>query len=376
MVKLAILHPFLIYKGGAERVVLQIAKHYDAKIYVVDYKADATFEEFKKLDIEKIKAPFLPIPKRMAYGVASGFAYFNLKLKDYDVVNAQGAPSEWARNKNKPMIWYCHTPNREAYDLYEWRQSRRSFSQRVAFSFLVNVFKFVEKRTVPKIEHIFANSKLTKQRIKKYLNREAEVLYPGVDYKNFYFKEYGDFFFYPSRIAPEKRIELAIEAFKDFEKYNKELKLVIAGSLAYERKEHIEYFKFLKRTIGNDERIELFTNISEKEMKDFYASCYSVVFTTMNEDFGLVPLEANASYKPIIAINEGGPRETIKNNFNGFLINNKKELFEKMIELSKNEQLVKKLGKNGRNFVEKNFSWERFFKVFDKRIKEVATASQ
>jgi glycosyltransferase involved in cell wall biosynthesis len=371
MIKLAILHPFLIYKGGAERVVLKIAEHYDAKVYVVDYKPEATFEEFKKVDIEKIKAPFLPIPKRMAYGIASGFAYFNLKLKDYDVVNAQGVPSEWARNKNKPMVWYCHTPNREAYDLYEWRQSRRSLPQRIAFSFLVNIFKQVEKRIVPKIEYIFANSKLTKERIKKYLNREAEVLYPGVDYKEFYLKEYGDFFFYPSRITPEKRMELAIEAFKEFEKYDKNFKLVIAGSLAYERKEHVEYFKFLKRIIGNDERIKLLTNISEEEMKQLYARCYCVVFTPINEDFGLIPLEANASYKPIIAANEGGPRETIKNNFNGFLINNKKELVEKMLEVSKNEQLTKKLGKNGRKFVEKNFSWERFFKVFDKRINEI-----
>ena len=372
MIKLVILHPFLIYRGGAERVVLEVAKHYDAKIYVVDYKPESTFEEFEKLDIEKLKAPFLPIPKRMAYGLASGFAYFNLKLKDYDVINAQGVPSEWARNRNKPVVWYCHTPNREAYDLYEWRQSKRSFSHRIAFATLVNIFKFVEKLTVPKIEFIFANSKLTQQRIKKYLNRDAEVLYPGVDYKSFYFKEYGDFFFYPSRIAPEKRIELAILAFKEFEKYNKNLKLVIAGSLALERKEHVEYFKFLKRVIKNDERIKLFTNISEKEMKHLYATCYSVVFTPINEDFGLVPLEANSSFKPVIAINEGGPKETIKNNLNGFLVNNEKELFEKMLLLSKDEQLVKKLGKNGRNFVEKNFSWERFFKVFDKRVKEIA----
>jgi alpha-1,3/alpha-1,6-mannosyltransferase len=167
-------------------------------------------------------------------------------------------------------------------------------------------------------------------------------------------------------------MELAIEAFKEFEKYNKDFKLIIAGSLAYERKEHVEYFKFLKRIIGNDERIEILTNITEKEMKELYARCYSVVFTPINEDFGLIPLEANASYKPIIAINEGGPRETIKDNFNGFLINNKKELFEKMLELSKNERLAKKLGKNGRKFVEKNFSWERFFKVFDKRVNEIA----
>ncbi|MGB9703782.1 MAG: glycosyltransferase, partial [Candidatus Micrarchaeales archaeon] len=167
------------------------------------------------------------------------------------------------------------------------------------------------------------------------------------------------------------RIELAIEAFKEFEKYNRSFKLIIAGSLAYERKEHIAYFNFLRRIIGNDERIKIFTNVTEKEMKELYARCYCVVFTPINEDFGLIPLEANASYKPIIAINEGGPKETIKNNFNGFLINNKEELFKKMLQISKDEEIAKKLGRNGRSFVEKNFSWERFFKVFDKRVKEV-----
>lgn len=374
--KLAIFHPFLVYKGGAERVVLKIAQHYNAKIFVVEYNKEKTFPEFEKIEIEKIPTINLPLPKRLNYGFASGVAYFKFKLKeDFDVINAHGTPSEWGRIRNKPVVWYCHTPNREAYDLYQWRQSQRGYLERMGFAAFTSVFRFVEKRVVPKIEYIFANSYLTKERLKKYLNADAEVLHPGVEYDSFYLKSYENFFFYPSRIAPEKRIEMAINAFQLFKKRSKEksgFKLIISGSLAEERKEHVKYFlkiKSLAKKVGD---VEILTNISDKELKDLYARCYSVIFTAKNEDFGLVPLEAGASYKPIIAVNEGGPKETIKNGVSGFLADDEKEIAEKMDVLVKNYDLAKAMGRNGRRIVEKEFSWKNFFRVFDKRLREVA----
>ncbi|MFH1470918.1 MAG: hypothetical protein ABIF01_04170, partial [Candidatus Micrarchaeota archaeon] len=135
--RIAIAHPFLYVRGGAERVVLKIAQKFDAKIYCALYEKEKTYKEFKDLEVEVIPSrlfglmpSFLPI--RIRHAVAAGEAFYYKKLSDYDVVNAQGTPSEWIRNKNERVVWYCHTPNREAFDLYDFRMSKRGLPGKLA----------------------------------------------------------------------------------------------------------------------------------------------------------------------------------------------------------------------------------------------------
>jgi alpha-1,3/alpha-1,6-mannosyltransferase len=97
-----------------------------------------------------------------------------------------------------------------------------------------------------------------------------------------------------------------------------------------------------------------------------------VLYTPINEDYGLVPLEAMASGKPVISVNEGGPRDTIINGKTGFLVNDEREMAAKMQMLVEDPQLSKDLGKAGIERVRKSYSWDRFFNVFDKRARQVA----
>ena len=373
--KLAIVHPFLYTKGGAERVVLKIAQHFNAKIYCSRYIPEQTYTEFRDLEIEIIKTKFQKLfpeflPMRVKDAITAGYQFYTKKLDGYDVVNAQGTPSEWIRNLNKPVVWYCHTPNREAFDLYEWRMSQRNVIEKILYWSAIQPYKTVEYNVVPKIEYIFANSNNTRERLKEYLNRDSEILNPGIDYEEFYCNDYQKYFFYPSRITPEKRFEFSIKAFKEFKKYNPGWKLIIAGALLKERKEHIQYYENIRKLLGNDG--EILTNIGFDKMKELYSNCYSVLYTPINEDFGIITLEALASYKPCIAVNEGGPREIIINGENGFLINSEKEMVERMSLLADDSSLTERIGKNGRSHVEKNFSWNRFFERFEDVCKSIS----
>ncbi|MEM0201076.1 MAG: hypothetical protein QXD23_01595, partial [Candidatus Micrarchaeaceae archaeon] len=99
--KLMILQPYLNIKGGAERVILEIAKHYNAPILTLEYNKNDTYKEFEDLDIRVVgkKIPFSNmLPYRASQGLRYGYNFYNLKIKeDYDVLNPHISPSEWIR---------------------------------------------------------------------------------------------------------------------------------------------------------------------------------------------------------------------------------------------------------------------------------------
>ncbi|MGC8924206.1 MAG: glycosyltransferase [Candidatus Micrarchaeia archaeon] len=376
---LVLLQPFLHAKGGLEKVVLKIAQKYNAVIYTYRYLKESTFPEFGDIDIRVVKpfitSPASVLPSRLKWGIQSGEVFWNIKIKDdYDVVNAHGTPSEWARNRNERMLWYCHTPNREAFDLYEWRMKQRGLIGKVLFWSSIQAYKFFEFRVVDKIEGIATNSINSQARIKKYLNRNATVIYPGIDASEYSNKGYEKFFLYPSRITPEKRFELAIDAFMKSGLQKQGYKLVIAGSLIQDRKEHVEYYKKICGLIKGIGDVRV--NITQEELIDLYSRCMAVVFTPINEDFGIVPLEAMASEKPVIAINEGGPTETVVHEKTGYLCNSVEEISACMALLHNDPSLKERLGKEGKKVVREKFSWSAFFTKFDALAKEVAKHAQ
>lgn len=370
--KVILTQPFLHTKGGLERVILEIAKKYNPIIYTYRYLPEQTFEEFKEFDIRIIK-PQITLPasilgERVKWAVQSGECFYNLKIKEeYDVINAHGTPSEWSRNKNERMCWYCHSPNREAFDLYEWRMKNRNLFNKMIFWSSIKFYKHFEFETVPKIESVLTNSLNSQVRIRKYLKREAKIISPGVDVKKFENKSYGNYFFYPSRITPEKRFEMAIEAFEIFKKNKKydKYELIIAGSIQKERKEHVQYLNKIKEKCNGNTKIKILENVSESELIKLYENCLCVLFTPVNEDFGIVPLEAMSCEKPVIAINEGGPKETIVHGETGYLANNVNEIVEYMEELCGDMNVVEEMGKMGRKRVLENFTWEKYVKKID-----------
>jgi glycosyltransferase involved in cell wall biosynthesis len=225
----------------------------------------------------------------------------------------------------------------------------------------------MEHRVLPYIERVIANSQNTQNRLRNYLNVDSNIIHPGVDLEKHYCKEYNKTFLIPGRITPEKRLTYGVSAFKKFLKTHPDWNIVIAGSLMEERKRHVKYFNTLSSIMKNGTTR---VNISEEEMNELYANCYSVIYTPIDEDFGIVPLEAMASSKPVIGVNEGGLRETVVNGETGYLVESVQEMVERMSLLADNYDLNRQLGENGRRRVEEHFSWHKFFEGMEDEFTE------
>ena len=374
--KLVMTQANLTMKGGAERVVLKIAQHYKAPVYVAEYDKSKTFEEFGDLDVRVIAGSGNILPYgRAIQGLRYGLSFYNYKMdEDYDVINAHIAPSHWIRNRNERVLWYCHTPLRDIYDLYDYRMSLKKPHQKIVHGLGASVVKRIDQGVVRNIESIFANSKNTKARISKYLHRDdAMVLGGGIDYKKYFSNGTEKYFFYPSRISPNKRQDYVIRAFKAFRrnKAAKGYKLMLAGSVSKDPFYH-NYYLEMVRMIDGDPDIKVLVDVTEERLRDLYSKAAGVLYAPVNEDYGLVPLEAMASKKPIIAVNEGGPKETIINGKTGFLVNNETEMAERMAWVAEKPSLANAMGRNGRKLVEKKHSWAAFFREFDRGLKKVS----
>lgn len=232
----------------------------------------------------------------------------------------------------------------------------------------IDLYKATESRVVPKIEKICTNSEFTRSSIKKNLCRDSTVIHPGVDPEDFACSDYKKIFCYPSRYVPEKRMEYAINAF--IKAGLKGWKLVIAGHLVPTERNSL-YLAELKRQ-SKGSAVELMTNVSKSKLLQLYSNCSAMLFSPIYEDWGIAPLEAMASSKPVISANEGGPTESIVNGKTGFLVNSPVEMAEKMRFLADHPSECEKMGKAGRKRVEQNYTWKIFLDKMDKAFKETA----
>ena len=306
---LAIVHDYFISKGGAERVAITLAKHFKADLYTTLCYPEKSYEELKKLKVieNKIKikiSPFLQLEAIQKFR--------KLNLEDYDVIISSGNWAKQVSIKNHPVIHYEHTPPRMLYDLYEDTKKSLNPLFRQVFKAIAFYMRKLDQEATRKIDKILCNSLNTKKRIKKFYKREARIVYPPVNIKKFRFKEVGDFFLSVQRIAPAKRLEMQIEIFKRLP----EEKLIIIGSPDSKFSE--EYFNKIKKRAPKN--VKFLGSVSERKLVELYSRCKAVIQTAKDEDFGLIPIEAMASGKPCLAVNEGGFRESIINGKTGLLI--------------------------------------------------------
>jgi glycosyltransferase involved in cell wall biosynthesis len=154
-----------------------------------------------------------------------------------------------------------------------------------------------------RVDYFLANSNYTAARIKKFYNRDCEVLFPPIDTDKFKHEIYGDYYLMISRLVGYKRFDLAIEAFNESGK-----NLVIIG-------EGTEFKKYKKMAKPN---VKLLGNVSNKELYGYMNRCRGFIFPG-KEDFGIVMAEAQAAGKPVIAFKGGGALDIVKDKETGIL---------------------------------------------------------
>lgn len=311
--KVAIFHDYFGAIGGGEKLVLMLAKYFNADVITTDLNT----ESVKKMGYSDIriislgKTPKVPPLKQISASFHFAACDFS---KEYDFFIFSGNWAHFAAKKHKPNLYYCHTPTRAFYDLYDTFLSRQSLLISIFFRIWVWLHRPVSEYYLSHVCKIATNSKNTSMRIKKYFNREAQVIYPPVETSKFECREYGDFWLSVNRLYPEKRVEIQIEAFK---KMPDEALVIVGG---YSKGDHAK--SYAENIVNNlPQNVKVLGEISEAELLDIYSRCKGFICTAMDEDFGMTPVEAMASGKPVIAVNEGGFKETVIDRKTGVLVN-------------------------------------------------------
>lgn len=211
--RIAIFHDYIGTIGGGEKLVLILAKELGADVITTDVDMDSV----KKMGFEDTKivslGTTLKIPPLKQIDASYKFSSCDFSKK-YDFFVFSGNWALFAAKKHKPNLYYCHTPTRAFYDLYETYRKNHSLFISLPFVLWAKAHKNFSEHYLKHAGRIVTNSKNTKKRILKYWGREAEVIYPPVDVSRFEFREYGDFWLSVNRLYPEKRIELQIETFR------------------------------------------------------------------------------------------------------------------------------------------------------------------
>ena len=325
--KIAIFHDYFGAIGGGEKVVIGMAKALDADIITTDT------DTLEKMDpnarvISLGPTPAIPGLKQISASWKFRSCDFS---RDYDFFIFSGNWAHYASYRHHPNLWYCHTPVRAFYDLYPLFLSRQRIIRRQEFRVWAWCHRFFDRRSIGHIDTIVTNSKNVQARIRNTYSREAEVIYPPVDTSRFHCIEYGDFWLSVNRLYPEKRIELQIEAFRKLP----EEKLVIAGG--YAEGDHASLY--MDRLYAHvPPNVTFLGEVSESHLIDLYARCKGMVCTALDEDFGITPLEAMASGKPVVAVNEGGFKETVTPQTGKFVDASRDAIIPAVKSISKNPE--------------------------------------
>lgn len=310
--KVAIFHDYIGAIGGGEKLVLTLAKGLGADVITTDVEMDSVikmgFEDVKIISLGST----LKMPPLKQIDASFKFATCDFSKK-YDYFIFSGNWAFFAAKKHKPNLYYCHTPTRAFYDLYDVYRKNQSTLISVPFIIWVNCHRKISEYYLSHVCKIVTNSLNTKKRIEKFYNRVSEVVYPPVDTSRFKFKEYGDFWLSVNRLYPEKRVELQIEAFREMT----DQKLFIVGG--YASGDHASGYasKLMTGLPGN---VTLIGTVSEEKLLELYATCKGHITTALDEDFGMTPVEAMASGKPTVAVKEGGYLETVLDGVTGLLV--------------------------------------------------------
>ena len=323
--------------GGAEIVSLILAKELNADLYTTNIDREKISKMgFKNMRIQSIGSIPTNAPLRQQLALLR-FRYLNLGDKyDFYIISGDWAMS--AAINNRPNLWFVHSPIREIWDLYKFtRQQSVPWYARNIFDVWVHYNRFLNKKYVKHVNRIASNSENTAKRVHDFLKKDATVIYPPINTKQFSYRVNGNFWLSVNRLITHKRIAMQLEAFKFLPKE----KLVIVGS--FEKSYHFQKYAEVIKS-HKPENVQILSWVDAPKLANLYATCKGFITTASDEDFGMAVVEAMASGKPVIAPNEGGFKETVINKKNGLLIDdiNPEKLKNAIEEIGKNPKSYKK----------------------------------
>ena len=361
--KLALVHDWLTTIGGAEKTLEAIYEVFPAPIYTLVKNENILKNTiFEKANINTSFIQRLPFAKTKYRNYLPLFplAIEQFDLSEYDLIisSSHAVAKGVLINSNQLHICYCYTPIRYAWDLYYHYLKESNLNKGIKgwiAKYFLHKIRIWDYTTSNRPDYYIAISKYIAKRIKKIYGKESVVIYPPVDVDKFeVYTKKENFYLTASRMVPYKKIDLIVESFSKMP----DKKLVVIGDGPD--------FEKIKSKAGKN--VEILGYQPFGVLKDYMQKAKAFIFAA-EEDFGIIPVEAQACGTPVIAYGKGGVTETVIENKTGMFFN--KQNIESLIEvINKFEEIEDKFDSN---IIRKNaekFSKERFKKEFKNFVEE------
>ena len=351
--KKALINDWYYVNGGAEKVIHSLNSIWnDFDHYaLIDFlnEDDRAFI----LNGKKVKTSFiqkLPTAKQNHRKFLQLFpiAIEQFDLSDYDLIlSSSSAVAKGVKTrKNQLHICYCHSPMRYVWDLQEQYLHDAGLDKGlkgIYAKYILNKIKKWDVANSKNVDFFIANSNYVAARIKRIYDRESTVIYPPVDVDFFQLEEQKqDYYFTASRLVTYKKVQLIVETFNELP----HLKLIVAGNGPE--------FQKLKKLGKNN--IEYVGFVDYEKLKNFMQKAKAFVFAA-EEDFGIIPVEAQACGTPVIAFAKGGTLETVVENETGVFFEEQstRKLKEAIYTFEKTEFNPKKIREHAIKFSKERF---------------------
>ena len=308
--RVAIVHYWLVGMRGGEKVVEDLCRIYpQADIFTHVYDPSSVSPLLRARTVKTSFIDRLPGARRryQSYLPLMPMALEQLDLRNYDlIICSESGPAKGIIPPPHALhVCYCHSPMRYVWNMYHDYRERTGFLTKRLMPLAAHYVRNWDALSATRVDHFVANSQTVRQRIERYYRRDAEVIYPPVEVDSFESApdEVGDSFLMVGELVPYKRTELAIEAFNRMR-----LPLTVIGG--GERLDAIRKLAGDTVTVRGPQPFDV--------LRREYARCRALMFPG-EEDFGMVPVEAMASGRPVIAFGRGGATETVVDGVTGVL---------------------------------------------------------
>jgi len=383
MKRVALYYPWIYVRSGVERTILELVRRsrHQYTVFTNHYDADQTYPQFRALERLVVRRQVsVERSFRAVLRAASIVALQKLPLKHFDalLVSSEGIGDFVTfRNTVTPVFCFCHTPVRPVYDpVYRRVWLQRHPGGRLPLALFSLLYRAVTRWAWRHYQRVFVNSEEVRGRVLSgglCAPDRIEVLHPGVDLPPTDAPEaHEPYFLYAGRIKWTKNVELAVRAFVEFRRRvdaARGWRLVVAGGVDAGSR---DYLAQLRNISDGDSAVSYHPDPSDDELAGLYARCYAVVFPSLNEDWGIVPLEAMAHGKPVLAVNRGGPTESIVHGETGFLLEPTPEAFARqMVWLSQHPDVLRRMSVAARARASA-FSWDAFVRRLDDYVETLA----
>lgn len=362
--EIALVHDFLTNVGGAENVLRVIAGIYEKSdiFTLISDKKILKDSEFNWLKKKRVFSSFLQkFPKFLKNRKKWLLPFMPTAVETFDfrdyklVISSSGAFAKGIVVKSKVIhICYMHSPLRYVWDWYHEYLEENYFKgkTKIFVRLFLNYLRMWDRASAMRPDYLIANSKYTQARIKKYYNRDSQVIYPPVEVEDFEAtKENQGYFLTVSRLSAYKRVDTLIDTFDKLG-----LPLVIVGD-GPERKRLEEKIKKAE----NSQKIKIVGAIKRERLIKLYESARAFVFAC-EDDFGIAVVEAMAAGKPVVALKRGGAVETVIEGETGEFFDNSDvgtiaNVVQRFVE-NENKYDFRKIRKQAEKFNRKKFEQE------------------